>query len=117
MSFLKVWTEVDDGFFKSLPAKIVYKDFNSDKFIIKYMSPTDKRTITGKRLYTYEDETYEITEESIIQMFVSETEMGFEEHSPEHFIKCEKYKDDSDDSDYVPSSESETDSDWSYDSE
>jgi hypothetical protein len=125
MNFLKVWTELDGGKFKSLPAKVVSKN-TKGVFTIKYLSHTNKRTISGKRIYMYENETYEITEESIVQQVESELTLGFEEltSSPGHFIKFD-FRDDMDDDadqedeDYVPGTSScgeddgEDSSDWS----
>lgn len=131
MNFLKVWTELDDGRFKSLPAKIVSRSKGSggsSSFKIQYLSPTNKRTVSGKRIYAYETDTYEITDESIVQQVESELTLGFEElHSlPGNFIKfdirdmCGENDEDQEDEDYVPESSSPSDgdddsesSDWS----
>lgn len=115
MSFLKVWTELDDGTFKSLPAKVI-SERDGSVFVIRYLSSTDKRTITGKKIYKYENETYEITNESITQFADSELDLGFENRG-DYFIKYDSVSDDdSEDEDYVPSSESESESEddeWS----
>lgn len=108
MSLVKVWTEVDDGKCYSLPAKIVSKKGNV--FSIRYLSATDKKTHNGKKIYMYEDETYEVTDDSITEYLESDSELdlGFEQLSVEDgFIK---YESDSDD-DYIPSEEDEEDSD------
>jgi hypothetical protein len=102
MSLVKVWTEVDDGKCYSLPAKIVSKKGNV--FTIKYLSATDKKTQNGKKIYMYEDEHYEVTDDSITEYLESESELdlGFEQVSADGgFVK---YESDSDD-DYVPSEE------------
>lgn len=124
MNFLKVWTELDNGKFKSLPAKIVSKN-SKGVFTIRYLSPTNKRTISGKRIFTYEDETYEITGDSIVQQVESELTLGFEElaSSSGNFVKFDMFlreTEDDDDEDYVPGTSSENDedessSDWSSD--
>jgi hypothetical protein len=115
---LKVWTELDGGKFKSLPAKLVSKN-SKGVFTIQYLSPTHKRTISGKRIYTYEDETYEITCESIIQQVESELEFGFEELSSScgNFVKFDEDDDDQEDEDYVPGSSSSSSSDEDDESE
>jgi hypothetical protein len=111
MNFIKVWTELDDGKFKSLPARIV-RTTNKNTYTIQYLSPTTKRTSSGKRVYAYEDEVYEITDESIVQKADSELSLGFEEMSSSkgNFVKfdirCEVYEDEEDE-DYVPSSSEE----------
>lgn len=104
MNFIKVWTELDDGKFKSLPAKIV--ETNKNTFKIQYLSPTSKKTSSGKRVYAYEDDVYEITDESVIQKVDSELSLGFEElvSSSGNFVKFNFEKDDDEDEDYIPSS-------------
>lgn len=105
MNFIKVWTELDDGKFRSLPAKIIHTNKNNS-FTIRYLSSTGKKTSSGKRVYAYEDDTYEITEESITQRTDSELSMGYEEVSSSrgNFVKFTFEEDDDEDEDYVPSS-------------
>lgn len=105
MSLVKVWTELEDGKCYSLPAKIVSKSGN--KFTIRYLSVTDRKNHAGKKIYTYEDDTYIVTDESITEYLESDSELdlGFEQLSTEgDFVK---YESDSDDEDYVPSSDDE----------
>jgi len=111
MSLIKVFTEVD-GVTKSLPAKII--DSNGDKYKIVYMSPSENKDSHNKRIYKYEDEIYEITDESITDYLDtdSEIDLGFKKISDNEFIK---YDSDSDD-DYIPSSEGD-DSEGSSDEE
>lgn len=114
MSLIKVFTEVENGVTKSLPAKII--DTNGDKYKIVYMSPSENKDSHNKRIYKYEDEIYEITDESITEYLDtdSELDLGFKKISDNEFIK---YDSDSDD-DYTPSSEDEdSDSDGSSDEE
>jgi hypothetical protein len=121
MNFLKVWTELDNGKFKSLPAKMISKN-SKGVFTIKYLSPINKRTISGKKIYTYEDETYEITEESIVQQVESELTLGFEElaNASGNFVKFDLRDiggdDQEEDEDYVPGASSENGSDDDEDS-
>ena len=111
MKFVKVWTELSDGKFQSLPAKIVSE--REKEFTIKYLSATEKKTpLNNKRIYEYEEDTYDVTEDSIIEHLSSELDLGFEEFSPGQFIRHRiMYSDDDDeeDSDYVPSSSSSDD--------
>ncbi len=107
MSLIRVWTEVEDNKFASLPAKIVSS--KGDVYTIKYLSPSEKRDSHNRKIYTYEDDTYEITNEYITEYVNSDFEIdfGFNKISETEFIK---YDTDSDDEDYVPSS-SESDDD------
>ena len=113
MSLIKVFTEVENGVTKSLPAKII--DTNGDKYKIVYMSPSENKDSHNKRIYKYEDEIYEITDESITDYLDtdSELDLGFKKISDNEFIK---YDSDSDD-DYTPSGEEDSDSDGSSDEE
>lgn len=111
MSLVKVWTEIgSDGKCCSLPAKILTKKGNGT-FIIKYLSVTDRKTREGKKIYTYEDETYEVSDDYITEYLESDSELdfGFEQLSSSDgdFVK---YESDSDD-DYVPSSSEDDDDD------
>lgn len=102
MSLVKVWTEMDDGECYSLPAKIVSQKGNI--ITVKYLSVSDKKTPhSNKKIYRYEDETYNITDDSVTEYLNSECEFdfGFEEISEGEFIK---YESDSDE-DYIPPSE------------
>lgn len=113
MNFLKVWTELDDGKFRSLPAKVVSQ--NGKFFTIQYLSPTSKKTSNNKRIFNYEEDTYQITDESIVQQVDSELTLGFEETSPGDFIKFDMREEDSSDEDYVPSSSDDDDDEDSSD--
>lgn len=104
MSLIRVYTEVSDGVFESLPAKIV--STNGDVFTVTYLSPTENRDSHNRKIYKYETETYEITDESISEYLDSDMELdfGFKQISPDEFVR---YESDSDD-DYVPSDEEES---------
>ena len=99
MSLIKVFTELDNGVTTSLPAKIISQ--KGDVFTITYLSPTDQKDSHNRRIYKYEFETYEITDESITDYIDSDMEIdfGFKQISEHEFVK---YDTDSDD-DYVPS--------------
>ncbi len=113
MSLVKVWTEIDDtGKCQSLPAKIVSKKGNTYK--IRYLSVTDDRDSKNRRVYRYEDETYDVSDESITEYLDSgsELDLGFEDIGNGRFVKCDYgFSDDESDDDYVPSSEEESEED------
>ena len=113
MSLIKVYTEISNGVFESLPAKIV--STKDDVFTIVYLSQTENRDEHNRKIYKYETETYEITDESISEYLDSDTELdlGFKQISHDEFVK---YESDSDD-DYVPSEEEESSSDESDEDE
>ena len=67
MSFVKVWTDIGDSFV-NLPARII--DYSTDRTVmhIKYLSQTDGRDPqTNKKIWSYEDDIYDITDESITE--------------------------------------------------
>ena len=104
MSLIKVWTELDDKYV-ALPAKVVSS--NGLKYKIKYLSVSEKRDNHNRKIYSYEDETYDITNESITEFTNSDMEidLGFKQITDNEFIK---YDSDSD-ADYIPSSSSDDD--------
>lgn len=104
MSLITVYTELPDGETVHLPAKIL--STKGDVFTISYLSVTEKRDDHNRKIYKYEDETYEISDESISEYLNSDTELdfGFKQISDNEFIK---YETDSDD-DYVPSAEDDS---------
>lgn len=106
MSLIKVWTELDDGKCTSLPAKIISKKSNG-VMIIKYLSITENKDSQNRKIYKYEDETYEITDESVSEYIDSDSELdfGFQQISEDEFVK---YDSDSDE-DYVPSEDDDDD--------
>lgn len=110
MSLVKVWTELDNGKCASLPAKIVERK-QGGIIVIRYLSIVSgrRKDSKGRRIYAYELDTYEVTDESITEYLESDSEfdLGFEETSvPGEFVKYDPESD----SEYVPSS-SELDSD------
>lgn len=98
MSLIRVWTDV--GARKPVPllAKIV--DQEGPIFTIRYLSESDDK------IWRYEEDTYEIDEDSISENLgtTSEMDIGFQEHE-DGFIKAES------DDDYMPSSEDDDSSD------
>jgi hypothetical protein len=95
MSLLKVLTDID-GRVVTLPARIVSKE--EANFTIRYLSPTDKRDQRNRRIYSYEDDTYVITDESITEYTETDSELylGFKEISPGEFIRFDIDSDDDD---------------------
>jgi hypothetical protein len=115
---VKVWTELPSGRNKSLLAKVVEQ--TGPVMTIQYLSPTEDKD-HGRVIYKYEDQTYEVEDDSITEYMGEdeETEIGFLK-VPEGFVKYES------DSDYVPSDDDEVsvsgdetvvDSDYSLDEE
>lgn len=92
---VRVWTDIGQKKPKPLLARIV--NSKSKVYTIQYLSPTEDR-LKGKTLYRYEDETYEVDDDSIYEYLNLSTEfdMGFVE------VEGGYVKDDSDE-EYVPS--------------
>jgi hypothetical protein len=108
MSLIVVYTEVD-GDFVNLPAKIVSRD--GPQFTIRYLT-ANKRNSSGRRVYSYEPETYVITDDSIVEYTETDSELyfGLREVSPGEFIKYDPHSDDEDDDEeYEPSEDDEDD--------
>lgn len=117
MSFIKVWTDIGDTFV-NLPARII--DYAQDRTVmnIKYLSQTDRRDPnTNKKIWSYEDEIYDITDESITEYMYDEGDLGFVSVGENDYIKVEMTDEEDEDSDYEPVSETETDSDDCSDDE
>jgi hypothetical protein len=98
MSLVRVWTDI--GARKPVPllAKIVDRD--GPIFTIRYLSESDDK------IWRYEEDTYEIDEDSISERLGTsiENDIGFQEHE-DGFLKAES------DDDYTPSSEDDDSSD------
>jgi hypothetical protein len=106
MSFIKVLTDVD-GDISSIPARIVSNE-KDGSFNIQYLSKTDKKHTSGKTIWEYEVEIYNITDESIDEYMYDEGDMGFKFIEDGVYIRESKNYDSGDD-DYVPSSGSDED--------
>lgn len=92
---VEVWTDVGQKKPKPLLARIVACT-NKHK-TIQYLSPTDEY-IKGRPLYKYEDDTYDIGEDSIYKYHTDSTEYDLGYHEvPEGYIKEDS------DIDYIPS--------------
>ena len=76
MSLIRVWTDVGADKPVSLFARIV--DTRDSLYIIQYLSPTEDKD-HGRTVYRYEDETYEIDDDSVTHYLDTddETEIGF----------------------------------------
>jgi len=99
MSLVRVWTDVGIDKYVSLYARIIKKA--GDTFTIQYLSPTEHHT--GQTVYRYENETYEITDESISHYLDTsdETEIGFKKFDAHGWVRVNA------DEDYEPSDEDE----------
>jgi len=98
---VEVWTDIGQKKPKPLLARIV-SCTNKHK-TIQYLSPTDEY-IKGKLIYRYEDDTYDIGEDSIYKYHTHSTEYDLGYHEvPEGYVKEDS------DIDYVPSDPEEDD--------
>ena len=99
MELVRVWTDVGARKPVALLAKIIER--NGAISTIRYLSED------REHIWRYEDDTYEIDDESIAERLGTdqETAIGFRPFDDEGFVK-----DDSDD-DYVPENSSEDDDD------
>lgn len=118
MTLVKVYTDV--GGIK--PVHLIAKIFEvrDNIYVIRYLSPTDE-TKGNKVIYRYEDETYEIGDESISEYIdtADEEDVGFKKIPGEDgFIKVSTSTSSTSDSDYEEEDEDdEDDSEYSCVSE
>jgi hypothetical protein len=112
MSLVRVWTDVGTDKNVSLVARIVEK--NGPIFTIQFLSPTETKDKHGCTIYRYEDETYQIDDDSITHYLDTsdEGDVGFVSVGEGEWIRT---GDDSDE-DYIPSEE-DSDSDEEEDDE
>ena len=122
---VRVWTDIGQKKPRPLLARIV--NSKSKVYSIQYLSPTEDR-IKGRTLYRYEDETYEVDDDSIYEYLSLSTEfdMGFVEmdggyikdDSDEEYVPTDQSGDDEDDYDEDEDSDEEADEDEAeYESE
>jgi hypothetical protein len=92
----------------SLIARIT-EEHADGTYTIQYLSPTEDRD-HGRVIYRYEDETYQIDDESVTEYMNTddETTLGFVLVAPGDLVRESA---DSDDDDYVPSDEDDDDDD------
>jgi len=97
MSLVRVWTDVGQRKPVPLLAKIIER--NGVIFTIRYL------TEGGGGVWSYEDDTYDVDDESISEYLNSESEesLGFMKIGDNEFTK------DSSDDDYVPSDDEDDD--------
>lgn len=95
MSLVRVWTDVGARKPAALLAKIIEKD--GVILTIRYLTESDDH------IWRYEEDTYEIDDDSVAEYLKTENEedVGFLKHE-DGFIKTDS------DEDYIPSSEEES---------
>jgi len=115
MSLIRVWTDVGAEKPISLVARIV--DTKDSLYIIQYLSPTDDKD-HGRTVYRYEDQTYEIDDDSVTHYLDTddETDIGFKKVDS-GWVRSRSDSDD-DESEYEPSDEEgEEDEEQEYEEE
>jgi hypothetical protein len=112
MSLVRVWTDVGTDKNVSLVARII--ETNGPIFTIQFLSPTETKDKHGCTIYRYEDETYQIDDDSITHYLDTndEGDVGFVSVGEGEWIRTG----DESDEDYVPSEE-DSDSDDEEDDE
>jgi hypothetical protein len=103
MSLVRVWTDIGNKKPSALLAKIV--EYNTPIYVIRYLSRTDEE-YKGCAIWRYEDETYEVDDDSITEWLETddELEVGFKSIG-DGFIFYDS------DADYVPSDEETSEED------
>jgi len=97
MSLVRVWTDI--GTRKPVPLVARITERNGAIFTIRYLSESDDK------IWRYEDETYEVDDDSIAEFLGSDDEVDIGFQVVENgFLKLDS------DEDYIPSSESESES-------
>lgn len=115
MSLIRVWTDVGAEKPISLIARII--DTKDSLYIIQYLSPTEDKD-HGRTVYRYEDETYEIDDDSVTHYLDTddETDIGFKKVDS-GWVRSRSDSDD-DESEYEPSDEEcEEDEEQEYEEE
>jgi len=105
MSLIRVWTDVGLDKNVSLYARIIRTE--GSVYTIQFLSPTDDEDDHGQIIYRYEEDTYDIDDDSITHYFHTdeETEIGFKQTSEGAWIKVDTDSDE----DYVPSESDDDD--------
>ena len=103
MSLVRVWTDVGSDKNVSLVARII--ETNGPIFTIQFLSPTENKDKHGSTIYKYEDETYQIDDDSITHYLdtSNEEDIGFVSAGDGEWIRTG----DESDEDYIPSEEDE----------
>jgi hypothetical protein len=107
MKLVRVWTDVGSEKNVSLVARII--ETNGPLFTIQFLSPTETKDKHGCTIYKYEDETYQIDDDSITHYLDTsdEGDIGFVSIGEGEWIRTG----DESDEDYVPSEEDSDDDD------
>jgi hypothetical protein len=105
MSLVRVWTDIGAEKNASLVARII--ETNGPIFTIQFLSPTETKDKHGCTIYKYEDETYQIDDDSITHYLDTsdEGEIGFVSVGEGEWIRTG----DESDEDYVPSEDESDD--------
>jgi len=105
MSLVRVWTDVGSDKNVSIVARII--ETNGPIFTIQFLSPTETKDKHGCTIYKYEDETYQIDDDSITHYLDTsdEGDVGFVSVGEGEWIRTG----DESDEDYIPSEEDESD--------
>ena len=113
MSLVRVWTDVGSDKNVSIVARII--ETNGPIFTIQFMSPTETKDKHGCTIYKYEDETYQIDDDSITHYLDTsdEGDVGFVSVGEGEWIRTG----DESDEDYIPSEEDDSDDDEEDDEE
>jgi hypothetical protein len=107
MKLVRVWTDVGSEKNVSLVARII--ETNGPIFTIQFLSPTETKDKHGCTIYRYEDETYQIDDDSITHYLDTsdEGDVGFVSIGEGEWIRTG----DESDEDYIPSEEDSDDDD------
>jgi hypothetical protein len=107
MKLVRVWTDVGSDKNVSLVARII--ETNGPIFTIQFLSPTETKDKHGCTIYRYEDETYQIDDDSITHYLDTsdEGDVGFVTIGEGEWIRTS----DESDEDYIPSEEDSDDDD------
>jgi hypothetical protein len=105
MKLVRVWTDVGSDKNVSLVARII--ETNGPIFTIQFLSPTETKDKHGCTIYRYEDETYQIDDDSITHYLDTsdEGDVGFVTIGEGEWIRTG----DESDEDYIPSEEDSDD--------
>jgi hypothetical protein len=105
MKLVRVWTDVGSEKNVSLVARII--ETNGPLFTIQFLSPTETKDKHGCTIYRYEDETYQIDDDSITHYLDTsdEGDVGFVTIGEGEWIRTS----DESDEDYIPSEEDSDD--------
>ena len=105
MSLVRVWTDVGSDKNVSLVARII--ETNGPIFTIQFLSPTEIKDKHGCTIYKYEDDTYQIDDDSITHYLDTsdEGDVGFVSVGDGEWIRTS----DESDEDYIPSEEDSDD--------